>query len=267
MKTVLRILKLLPFPIVTAIIVFFWIDEFRAFWGVVVYWWLTLLAIILSIVFFFMGLRWRNVWQCIAVIWGGVNVVLLAAYIIFQVPNQRCDPDIMAKHYEKHHTQMEELHRYLGEAISDSCAVTIEFYGKKLDKFHVSGPQDVNPSLHWYEEAIALKDSLMAVVGMTEEEYKGIRRQLREMGCKGIEYSQTTPERVVFIFRYEGFGGYYYIIYNRPLTDEERATAIDDMTLIPYNDRCVFRFSGGAIGPQEFRKETKDDYLRRHQPW
>lgn len=267
MNTVVQVLKLLPFPTVTAIIVLFWIDDFMAIWIAAIFWWLTLPAIILSIVFFFMGLRWRNVWQRIAVVWGGVNVLLLVAYLIFQVPNQQCDPDIMAKHYEKHRAQMEELHRYVGEAIADSCAVTIKFDGKEIDRFHVTGPHDDIPSMHWNEEALALKDSLMAVVGLTEEECEGIRQRLREMGCKGIEYSQLTPERIVLIFRYVGFGGYDYIIYNRPMTDEEKASALEDMTLIPYSDRCVFQYDGGAVGPQVFNKEFKEDYLQQHQPW
>lgn len=267
MKNVLQLLKLLPFPIVTAIIVLFWIDDFVAIMIAAIFWWLSLPAIILSIVFFFMGLRWRNEWHRIAVIWGGVNVLLLVAYLIFQVPNQRCDPDIMGKHYEKHRAQMEELHRYVGEAVADSCAVTMQFDGKIIDRFHVTGPHDEYPSMHWNEDALALKDSLMAVVGLTEEEFEGIRQRLREMGCKGIEYSQNTPAWITIRFRYVGFGGYDYIIYNRPMTDEERATAIEDMTLIPYSDRCVFQFGGGAIGPQEFSKEFKEEYLQRHQPW
>ena len=50
MKNVLQLLKLLPFPIVTAIIVLFWIDDFVAIMIAAIFWWLSLPAIILSIV-------------------------------------------------------------------------------------------------------------------------------------------------------------------------------------------------------------------------
>lgn len=269
MKTVVQLLKLLPFPVVTAIIVLFWIDDFMAVMTTAFLWWITLPAIILAFVFFFMGMRWRDVWQRIAVIWGGVNLLLIVAYFLFEEPNRQCNPDIMEKHYLKHHARMDELHQYLGEALDDSCAVTMEFgsHGKEIAIFHVTGPHDEYPSMHWNEESIRLKDSLMAVVGMTEEEYEGIRQRLREMKCIGIEFSQTNPEQAIIWFRRVGMGKYDYIIYNRPMTDDEKATALEEMTLIPYNDRCVFQYGGGAIGPQVFSPEAKESYLQRHKPW
>ena len=131
MKIFPQILELLPYPVITALIVVIWRYDYLALWFVLIYWWIVLPAILLSILFFILGLRWRNVWDRIVVVCFGANVLLLVVYLLVQAPNQRCNPKIMAKHYGKHHVEMEELHRYLGAAIDDSCAVTLEFDGQQ----------------------------------------------------------------------------------------------------------------------------------------
>ena len=93
--TLLGILKLIPFAIVTAIIVLLWVDDFLCFILSFFCFWITLPAIVLSIVFFIMGLRWRDIWQRIAVVWGVLNLLMLILYFLIQEPNQQCNPDIM----------------------------------------------------------------------------------------------------------------------------------------------------------------------------
>ena len=94
--TIFGILKLIPFAVVTAVIVLFWVDDFLGFVISLIFSWIPPLAIGLSIVFFIMGLRWRDIWQRIAVIWGGINVLLVVIYVLAVAPERRCNPDIMA---------------------------------------------------------------------------------------------------------------------------------------------------------------------------
>ena len=265
--TIFGILKLIPFAVVTAVIVLFWVDDFLGFVISLIFSWIPPLAIGLSIVFFIMGLRWRDIWQRIAVIWGGINVLLVVIYVLAVAPERRCNPDIMAEHYEKHHAEMEELHCYLQNAVADSCSVTLEFKGNRLEMFHVCAGEEYHYSNFWNEEAREKKDSLMRVVGLEQEEYDGIRRRLKKMGCIGIEYSQTTPNLVKIWFRRVDMGRYDYIISKYPMTDEEKSTAMENLDLIPYNDHCTFQYGGGAIGPQTFSQEEKEDFLKRHKPW
>ena len=265
--TIFGILKLIPFAVVTAMIVLFWVDDFLGFLISLIFCWVTLPAIGFSIAFFIMGLRWRDIWQRIAVIWGGINVLLAVVYILAVAPERRCNPDIMAEHYEKHHTEMEELHRYLQNAVADSCSVTLEFKGNRLEMFHVCAGDEHHYSNFWNEVAREKKDSLMCVVGLTQEEYDGIHQRLKKMGCIGIEYSQTTPDLVKVWFRRVDMGRYDYIINSGSMTDEEKAAVMEDYSLVPYNDHCVFEYGGGAIGSQTFSSEEKEDFLKRHKPW
>ena len=132
--------------------------------------------------------------------------------------------------------------------------------------FHVRDSNG-NYSSHWDKEARQQRDSLMAVVGLSQEEYKNIRKQLKDMGCIGIEYSQSSPEWLTIWFRRVGFGLYSYSILNHPANDEEKSSAMEDWLPIPYNDHCFFRYGGGAIGPISFSKEVREDFLKKHKPW
>jgi len=62
-------------------------------------------------------------------------------------------------------------------------------------------------------------------------------------------------------------GRYDYIINSGSMTDEEKAAVMEDYSLVPYNDHCVFEYGGGAIGSQTFSSEEKEDFLKRHKPW
>ncbi len=259
-------LKLLPSVVVTAGIVSFWYDDFMAFWIALIIWWITVPVAIAAIVFFFMSLKMDTVGKKVIVFYGAFNALLLAAYIIFGVPQQRCNPDIMEKHYEKHAEELDELCRYAVEALDDSCAVTLEWEHGKLDMFHVESHGERDNC--WNEEAIAKQDSLMQIVGLTKEELDGIRKRLKKSGCVGIEASSTTPHNVAVWFRRVGMGRYDYMIKDTALTEEEKAEVMDSWgDLIPYNERVVFRYGGGAVGPQVFGKEEREEYMSKHKAW
>ena len=258
---------LIPFPIVTAIILLCWSDLFLSFWICSSLWFLSVPAVILSIVFFLIGLRWRKIWHRMVVVWGGFNLLLLVAYLLLRLPNQQCDPDIMARHYEKHHTGMEELHRYVRSAIADSCAVTMEFRRNTLMMFDVSVRDEFVLTNQWGMDGTLRIDSLMTIAGLSQEECDGICKRLKKMGCVGIEYSQMNPVRLTIWFRRVGMGLYSYNIYSRPMNEEEKTDATEGWEYITYNDRCTFEFGGGAVGPQSFGHEVKEEFLQRHQPW
>ena len=80
-RTLFGILKLIPFAIVTAIIISIWIGKDIGFFVFVFFWWLWIPALIISIVLFFASIRCRNKWELATVIWGAVNVLLLSVFM------------------------------------------------------------------------------------------------------------------------------------------------------------------------------------------
>lgn len=260
MNNSLNILKLLPFFIVTAMLINMIIEPFIII-AFAILWFISLPIIALSIFIFFKNIRCRNVWQRTTTIWGIVNIVLLTFALIIDARSD-CNPDIMAKHYDEYHTNMKDLHSYMKDAIDDSCSIVIEFEKKEPGIFHIAKGKEY--SQHWNEDAIRLKDSLMAAIGLTSEECNTIRKKLKQMECIGIEYSQYTPEEIQIHFRRVGMGRYSYNIYSRPLTEEEKCKSIEDYALIPYNEHCIFEYGGGAIGPQTFTIEEKEKFMKHN---
>ena len=258
MKNIKNILRLIPFLAVSAMISLIAYDIIMIF-VIIVLWWLSLPAIIASIIIFFINIRCRNVLEIVTTIWGIFNVLLLV--IVFS--QSGCTPDKMAKHYDAHCDDMEKLHNYVKTAIDDSCSIDLEFDGRSAGIFHVSDASGVYKN-HWDEEAELLKDSLMTLVGLSEEEYKNIRKQLKDMDCLGIKFSQLSSDRMTIYFCREGMGRYSYNIYSRPLTEKEKCNAIEDLALIPYNEHCIFGYGGGAIGPQTFTTEEKEEFMKRN---
>ena len=47
------------------------------------------------------------------------------------------------------------------------------------------------------------------------------------------------------------------------MTEEQMQNAINQNELIPYSDRVVFEFGGGAVGPQSFGEEYKKVFLKK----
>ena len=258
MKNIKNILRLIPFLAVSAMISLIAYDIIMIF-VIIVLWWLSLPAIIASIIIFFINIRCRNVLEIVTTIWGIFNVLLLV--IVFS--QSGCTPDKMAKHYDAHCDDMEKLHNYVKTAIDDSCSIDLEFDGRSAGIFHVSDASGVYKN-HWDEEAELLKDSLMTLVGLSEEEYKNIRKQLKDMDCLGIKFSQLSSDKMTIYFCREGMGRYSYNIYSRPLTEKEKCNAIEDLALIPYNEYCIFEYGGGAIGPQTFTTEEKEEFMKRN---
>lgn len=265
--TIFGILKLIPFAVVTAMIVLFWVDDFLGFLISLIFCWVTLPAIGFSIAFFIMGLRWRDIWQRIAVIWGGVNVLLGGIYVLTMASDPQCNPDIMAKHYDKHHAEMEELRQYMHAALNDSCVVELEFKGDTLTRYYAGNKYD---SFDYRDdEAVAHQKMMMSVVGLTQEEFDEIQQRLNSMECVGVRYDQYDTGRIHLDLCRDRWGCYSYVLRNYPIGAEQRDAIMGDSRFIPYNEYCTFVYDGsmGAFDSGGFSESEKRRFLRKHKPW
>jgi len=262
-----NVLKVIPMLLITALLVLFWIDDFAGVMVAALFFWLFIPALIAAVYFMIKSRRLSNVSQKILFGLGIFNILFLITYCAVRVPMQRCDAETMAKHYEKHGEEMELLVSYLDKALDDSACVHLEFENGKASIFHVSAKGDSLLSQHWYV-AETKKDSLMNVVGLTLEEYHEIRNRLKDVGCIGITmYKPHLNEGVEINFRRIGMGMYSYILYNRPLTQEEKDHYMNNAMYIPYSEKTIFLYGGGAFGSQHFPDKEKEKFLRTHKPW
>lgn len=265
MKVFVEILKFIPSILVTGGIIAFWYDDFMAFIYAIVNFWITIPVVVTATVIFFISIRCKTTWQKVIVFYGLFNIALFAAYLVIGHPRQRCNPEIMERHYEKHAAELDNLHKYVVESLDSNTGVTLEWEHGRLDMFHVTA-SGIHDS-HWNNDARHKQDSLMKTVGLTQEEFNSIRKQLKKAGCIGLEASTTTPQYITIWFRRVDMGCYDYLIKDTLFSEEEKASYLEDPAIIPYNQRIAFMYSGGAIGPQSFSQQEKAEYLDRHKPW
>ena len=263
-KTIFGILKLVPLAMVTAMLIMLWCQPFLVAMVLAWFWYITLAVIILSVVFTAMSLRRRDGWQRTTFIWGMVNLLILLCFLFIKIPNSNCSPEKMARHYEKHKTEMDALLDYATSAVDDSAYVFIRWDGDEKTIFHVKGADGVL-SQHW-DDAEAKQDSLMKVVGLNSEQLEEIHHRLKAMNCIGIMVP-SSHEYICIEYRSVVFAVYSYNIYRSPLTAEQRDKVMADPVFIPYNERVSFVFEGGAVGADSFGQERKNSYLEKHKPW
>ena len=244
-------------------IIWFWIDNLTtAFWFNLMFCYVPIFSFFLFIIAFIKSCRFETVWHKVMFVCGIATFLLFIACSLIPNPKSSCNPDIMAKHYEEHKAEMRELCDYMQSVLDDSTAIQLEFEGNKQGIFRVKSAD--SDSFSWGVDSDSKRDSLMQVVGLTEEEYVNIRKKLKTMGCIGVEASRLHPESTEIWFRQIGMGGYDFVLYNRPMTKEEKENALNSYTLIPYDDSTLFQYGGGAIGKQEFTTEEREAFLKKH---
>ena len=241
------------------------------FWGLLAlfgFCWLFIPAIIVSIYFTIASCRLRDRWQKGLFAWGMFNVLFFGASLIHESRIQQCDAFFMAEHYEKNKKEMEELVEYADRALNDSTYVDLEFEDGEAAIFHVSSKGDSCIRQNWDVMAMLKKNSLMKDIGLTPDEYEDICQRLDRIGCIGIEKDTSHPngKTVIYFCRVE-MGRYSFILFDNPISQEEKDEFMKSYEYIPYSDRVIFQYGGGAFGKQYFTKEEREEFLSEHQPW
>ena len=260
--------KFIPAFLVTILIYLNLVDGFVALVVFLVFCWLFVPAIIVSIYFTIASCRLRDRWQKGLFAWGVFNVLFFGASLIHESRIQQCDAFFMAKHYEKNKKEMDELAKYADRALDDSIYVHLEFEDGEVAMFHISSKGDSYIRQSWDYEAVRRKDYLMSVVGLTPEEYEEISHRLDRMGCIGIAKDTSHPNgKTVIYFRRVLMGMYSFILFDNPINQEEKDRFMKGGEYIPFSDRVIFQYGGGAFGKQYFTKDEREEFLSKHQPW
>lgn len=268
-KTIMKTLfKLIPSLLITILIAIFWINDFMGFLIVVMFFWIVIPVFILALYFIIKALPLSNTSQKIIVGWGIFNLLFFISFFIYNAIVQSCSVDTMAKHYEKNGKEMDELVQYVDKALDDSATIVLEFEHGKASIFHVATKSETKLSQHWNKKAESKKDSLMNVVGLTHSEFEHIRAGLKKIGCIGISMSASQPEICVdLFFRRVGMGMYSYKLHYMPLTQDEKDLYMEEVEYIPYSEKVIFQYGGGAFGSQSFPNVEKEAFLSKHKPW
>lgn len=260
-----QVLKFIPLLATTIIILLHFYDKFMADLICLFLFFIVLPVIGASIVLFIKSFSFANTSWKVYFVWGVIDILLVVVYNVFEAPNTVCDPDIMAEHYEKNAVKMKELVQYTNQALDDSATIQLEFKHGDISIFHVSS-KNVSWSERWDKDAEGKKDSIMALVGLTTDELEEIQDRLDELGCIGIITRKDRASCEIW-FRRVAMGLYSYILYDEPMSEENKEYYMEDPAYIPYSETVVFEYGGGAIGPQVFPSNQRDSFLSVHKPW
>ena len=260
-----KVLKFIPLLATTIIILLYFYDKFMADLIFIFFFFIVLPVIGASIVLFIKSFSFANTSWKVYFVWGVIDILLVVVYNVFEAPNNVCDPDIMAEHYEKNALKMKELIQYTNQALDDSAAIQLEFEHGDISIFHVFS-KNISWSEHWDKDAEGKKDSLMALVGLTPDELEEIQDRLDELGCIGIRVGKHRASCTID-FRRVAMGLYSYILFDEPMDEKEKEYYMGDPAYIPYSETVVFEYGGGAIGPQTFPSAQRDSFLSAHKPW
>lgn len=263
----LRILMLLPSLIVTIMIVLMCVMGPLTVFIFILYYWLTISATIAFIILLIISMiKRKNGWWKVIFYWGLFNILFLFVFFAFIRPQQTITAEKMAKHYEKNKTGIEELCDYFVNAIDDSCYVDLMFNKRHEISKLVVRPVGEEDYITWNHNSDV--NSLLLLVGLNGEEVDNIQKKLKNVGCIGIRYLDKY-DRIELSWKYSGPDRFYYELFNRPMTDEEKDRALTCGECgIPYNDHIVFHnFVGTPWGYIDFSSEQRDKYLEKHQPW
>ena len=226
-------------------------------WVIALLFWLFIPVIIISGISFFYSLKCNNKHKKILLMLHIINILLLLFW--FFNPSNKCDADIMEKHYTKYGDRMEQIYRNLYDKLTPECYVGIAFEHGHVSMFHFSNGIDEMES-NWdpSEEKI---DSLLFQCGLDRSSLKWLEKKLKEIGCYSISMRTDSDESFCVGFRRIGMGIYFYQIYHKPLSlDEQREINESDASIL-YTPYVVFRYGGGAIGPQNFI--GKEEYMKK----
>jgi len=259
-------LYLIPLLLVTLLIATLWVDIVLGVMLAFGFFWLTIPALILSIYIFIKSIRCSNIFQRIIVGWGIFNVLFLVLLHLYRLPQQQCSADTMAEHYEKHAKDLDDLIQYVNNAMEDSTSFYLFKDLGKISRVNVYTTADTLS----YDEFIHSKeriDTLLNAVGISDSEFQNICERLDNLDCNGISMNKPYQnDSVVVIYRTPGFSTNAYILYYRPLTQEEKNRYMYDDRFIPYNEKVIFRHTA-PVGAETFSKSEKEEFLRKHKPW
>lgn len=242
--------RYIPFVIILGISLVYFYDPFMGSFILLMNWWLVLPILIWAIIVFLQCWEIGGIHKKAILGFSVLNTLVLILLLAVRLPGSQCNPDEMVSHYEKNKVELEALISFTHSALDEGQEMYLEFEHGKVSLLYTSTYDHV-------DNAEKLKS-----VGLDEEEFKSIKRQLKSLKCISID--TNFPDYCNIGYKRVGFGQYSYRIYLNPMNEEQRQNALTDGQLIPYNDTMVLMYGGGAVGPQSFSQQEKEDFLKKY---
>ena len=185
-----------------------------------------------------------------------LNTALIISFILIRFPMYKCDAYKMAKKYERIKDELESFTSYLNNQLERN--IVLEFNRTGVEMFFVDGEGG------YYKKDLNAEriDSLCQLAGIDKKAFNYIRKELKNIGCIGIR--TYFPDACCFCYKRVLSRMYSFMF----LTDDASEKCIkelsDDPLYIPYDDKCLFQYMGGAFDRLlGWREQEKADALEK----
>ncbi|MDJ1497751.1 hypothetical protein QNI19_32725 [Cytophagaceae bacterium DM2B3-1] len=163
------------------------------------------------------------------------------------------DKEDLIDNYELKHREIQAVKEYVKTQLPANTSVHIEFEDDELSNFTVE--QNGKYFTNWELDSNSLHvDSLLTLVGWTQQTVQTIKTKLEEANCISIE----SGEPATIGFQRSGRGMYLYNLFDAPLTDSLKTVYSNSCRFSFYKDNVVLEY-GAGIGGQD----CMDGYKRK----
>ncbi|PWS28530.1 hypothetical protein DHW03_01345 [Pedobacter yonginense] len=184
----------------------------------------------------------------------GTGLMLFLGYyvysiiILFAIFEQTYDKQDLIENYRLRKKSIYEVKRFAKSIIPKDKVITIEFESNsELFIFHISDKSGITQN--WSVDLDSKKtNSLLAKLGWTKQTIYTLKEKLDEADC--ISIKNTEPFTIGY--QRSGLGIYFYNIFDKPMSEDQKKEYNDGCTHILYNDFVALEYGGGAVGPQCF---------------
>jgi hypothetical protein len=165
----------------------------------------------------------------------------------------------LINNYKNNKTSLYQLKDFYNKVVPDGKVVEIEFASdRKIARLSVTNLPNTSNIYHeqyfcdWNLNIHSYKvDSIIQSLGWTQTTLTTIKSKLDKANCIGVVNGEPTN----ISFHRIGFGMYSYDLFSGAVPVNLKSKYNDSCTHIFYNDKVVFEYGGGAIGPQCFPKQ------------
>lgn len=264
-----KYLGIIPQIFVFLAILVLWISPDRGLWVLVVFYWVLYPMVIwalLDITVILVRRYFKNELSGkLKLVIATVNIAFYISFACIRVPMFNCDEHKMETKYVSIDNELENLSSYLSNHLKDGSNIMLEFNSRGVDRFFITESSDCDHRAGYYGDKLNAQriDSLYRLAGLDSVAFEHVRKTLDEIGC--ISVDTHFPDYCDFGYRRIGFGMYSFRLLTGNDPKEAMNKFIEDSECIPYDDKCLFLYGGGATGPIGWSYKTKRKYMEsRH---
>jgi hypothetical protein len=156
------------------------------------------------------------------------------------------------ENYQKKQQKISELKSYYSSIVPKDKFVEIEFEGDDhLFRLGVYSIDSVTKKLvlpgflEWDLKTNSDKVlNAVAAIGWNKQTFKTIKQKLDKANCISVE----SGEPCKIGFQRRNMGKYYYLVFDKPMSDSLKTFYKTYCAYKPFNDKVVFEWGAGAIG-------------------